>query len=60
MVTREKDLLAAAVDTLILETHPKVSGVTQTTSMLNDLKSLGFQTLSENSGTLVLKNTRRW
>jgi len=60
MVAREKDLLAAAVDTLILETHPKVSGVAQTTSMLDHLKNLGFDTLNEDSGTLVLKNSRRW
>ena len=58
MVAREKDLLAAAVDTLILETHPQVTGAEQTTSMLRDLKNLGFETVNEHSGTLVLKNGR--
>jgi len=59
MVEREKDLLAAAVGTLILETHPKVTGAARTASMLSDLRNLGFEIMNENSGTLVFKNTRR-
>jgi hypothetical protein len=60
LVAREKDLMAAAVDTFILEIHPKLTGEAKTTSMLSDLKNLGFETLNENCGTVVLKNARRW
>jgi FkbM family methyltransferase len=59
MVERERELLGSAVDTLILETHPKVTGAARTAAMLNDLKSLGFETLNEESGTFVFKNIRR-
>jgi len=58
MVEREKDLLAAAADTVILETHPKITGEARTAAMLSELNKLGFETADENSGTLVLINTR--
>jgi FkbM family methyltransferase len=59
LVAREKDLLASAVDTFILETHPKVSGAERVAAMLRDLKSLGFETADANTGTFVFKNTRQ-
>jgi len=57
LVEREIDLLSAAVDTIILEVHPKISGMERIETMLSALKDAGFKTLHEKSGTLVLSNT---
>ena len=42
LVEREADLLGRQVQTLILETHPRFTGIARTTGMLAQIRSLGF------------------
>lgn len=59
LVEQEKDLLAAAVEMLILETHPMITGTARIQTMLSALGAAGFKTVHEASGTLVLINASR-
>jgi FkbM family methyltransferase len=54
MVEHEREFIAAAIDTFMVEVHPGITGVARTEAMLATLRQIGFRTVSENTGTLVL------
>ena len=58
LVRREKDVLHDRVVTLIIETHPAVSGSDAVGEMLRELEALSFVPVFRDQDTWALQNTR--
>src|SRR5262249_4690082 len=56
MVKREHALIASAVETLILETHPDITGRPAINLMLETLRGSGFAVIEDSHGKMVLRN----
>ncbi|HMG36650.1 MAG TPA: FkbM family methyltransferase [Blastocatellia bacterium] len=59
LIEREKELIGALVDTIMLEVHPSVVGTSAIENLFSQLRALGFQELYKSCDTLVFKSAAR-